>query len=289
MKTSRLHPLLILLLFFFYQGACYSQTWTNWNNGQSIGSFFAVAASPAATVGVGIDGRISTRNNQTGVWTIQTFTGDPDFRDVLYANGQFVTVREAGGIMTSPDGLTWTPTVSGTTNDLRAIIWDGSKYVVAGQNGTILTSPDGVTWTSRSSGSSTFFNSLSYSGSRYVAAGGYGIRISNDAITWSAPTSAPGSISFEACTWTGSSFIAGGLGFGNTATIYSSSDGASWTLQNSTIRDNIESAASVSGAAYITGAINGTGNGFVKKSTDNGVTWGTDSVTWGADDITWGA
>ena len=273
MKTTRLHPFTFLLLILFFQAACYGQTWTDWKNGQSVGSFFGVAASSTATVAVGIDGRISTRNSQTGVWTIQTFPGDPDFRDVLYANAQFVTVREAGGIMTSPDGLTWTPRVSGTTNDLRAIIWDGSKYVAAGQNGTILTSPDGAAWTLRSSGSSTFFNSLSYSGSRYVAAGGYGIRISTDAITWSSPTTAPGSISFEACTWTGSSFIAGGLGFGSTATIYSSPDGTTWTLQNSTIRDNIESAVSVSGVAYITGAINGTGNGFVKKSTDNGVTW----------------
>ncbi|MBJ7397069.1 MAG: hypothetical protein JHC76_13610, partial [Akkermansiaceae bacterium] len=153
MKTFRL-PLSILFLFIVIQGTCFSQTWTDWKNGQSIGSFFGVALSPSATVAVGIDGRISTRNNLTGVWTIQTFTGDPDFRDVLFANGQFVTVREAGGIMTSPNGITWTTRSSGTTSDLRAVIWDGTKYVIAGQSGKILTSPDGVTWTSRNSGSS---------------------------------------------------------------------------------------------------------------------------------------
>ena len=277
MKTFRL-PLSILFLFLVIQGTCFSQTWTDWKNGQSIGSFFGVALSPSATVAVGIDGRISTRNNLTGVWTIQTFTGDPDFRDVLFANGQFVTVREAGGIMTSPNGITWTTRSSGTTSDLRAVIWDGTKYVIAGQSGKILSSPDGVTWTSRNSGSSIFFNSLSFSGSRYVAVGGYGIRISDDAVTWTSPTSAPGSISFEASTWTGSRFIAGGLGFGSTPTIYSSADGSSWTLQNSTIKDNVESAVSVNGVAYITGSINGTGNGFVKRSTDNGVTW-TDIYT----------
>lgn len=144
MKTFRL-PLFILILLLVIQGVCHSQTWTDWKNGQSIGSFFGVALSPSATVAVGIDGRISTRNKLTGAWTIQTFTGDPDFRDVLYANGQFVTVREAGGIMTSPDGLTWTSRSSGTTSDLRAVIWDGTKYVIAGQSGKILTSPDGVT------------------------------------------------------------------------------------------------------------------------------------------------
>lgn len=42
-----------------------NQTWTNWNNGQSIGSFFAVAGTAKETVAVGIDGLIATRNNST--------------------------------------------------------------------------------------------------------------------------------------------------------------------------------------------------------------------------------
>jgi hypothetical protein len=249
-----------------------SATWTNINNSQSIGSFFGIAGTSSETVAVGIDGRISTRNNSTGTWTIQTFTGNPDFRDVIYANGQYVTVREGGGVMTSLDGLSWTNHSSGTTNDLRALLWDGSSYFAAGQNGTILNSTDGSTWTARTSGVTTFFNSISYSGSRYVAAGGFGIRVSSDGFSWSAPTVAPPSISFEASTWTGSQFIVGGLGFGSTATLYGSVDGLTWSLLNSTIKDNVESAITVGGVTYITGAINGGGNGFVYSSTD-GTNW----------------
>jgi len=157
-----------------------AQSWANWAHGQTIGSFFGVASSGTTTVAVGIDGRIATRIGQIGNWTVQTFAGDPDFRAVIYASGQFVTVRERGEIRTSVDGINWTARTSGTTNDLRAIIHDGNKFVVAGQNGTILTSSNGVSWTARNSGTTTFFNSLSFSGSRYVAVGGFGIRWSLD-------------------------------------------------------------------------------------------------------------
>jgi hypothetical protein len=262
--TYRITRLLLLWILFVIASPGYGQlVWTNWDNGQSIGSFFGVAGTSTETVAVGIDGRISTRNNSTGIWTIQTFTGNPDFRDVIYANGQYVTVREAGGIMTSPDGLTWASRTSGTANDLRSLLWDGSRYLAVGQNGTILTSSNGVAWTSQNSGSSTFFNSISYSGSQYVAVGGFGIRISSNGVSWSAPTSQPLSISFEASTWDGSKFIIGGLGFGSTATLYSSTNGQSWTVFNSTIKDNIESAISLGADSYIVGAINGSGRSFV--------------------------
>ncbi|MFZ4483280.1 MAG: beta strand repeat-containing protein [Chthoniobacterales bacterium] len=254
--------------------ACFSaprasaQSWADWAEGQTIGSFFGVASSGTTTVAVGIDGRIATRNNQTGNWTVQTFSGDPDFRAVIYASGQFATVREGGEIRTSADGINWTLRTSGTTNDLRAIIHDGSKFVVAGQNGTILTSSNGVSWTTRNSGTTTFFNSLSFSGSRYVAVGGYGVRWSVDAVTWTAPASPPPSISFEASTWTGSRFVVGGLGFGSTATLYGSSDGSSWALLNSQVRGNVEAAVTVGTDLYIAGD-----NTFVMRSQDNGQTW----------------
>lgn len=244
------------------------QSWTNLAQGQSVGSFFGIASSGSTTVAVGIDGRIATRNNQTGVWTVQTFHGDPDFRAIVYAGGQFVTVREQGEIRTSPDGINWTLRSSGTTNDLRAVIHDGSRYIAAGQNGTILTSSNALTWTLRNSGSSIFFNSLSYSGSHYIAVGGFGVRWSADLVTWYAPSNAPASISFEGCTWTGSRFIAGGLGFGSTATLYSSANGSTWSLLNSQIKGNVEAALTVGADVYIAGD-----NAFVMRSQDNGQNW----------------
>jgi hypothetical protein len=279
MKTPILSTLVALVLIGSALPSYGQLVWTNWNNGQSIGSFFGVAGTSTETVAVGIDGRISTRNNSMGIWTIQTFTGNPDFRDVIYANGQYVTVREAGGIMKSPDGLTWTSQTSGTTNDLRALLWDGSKYLAAGQNGTILTSSNGSKWTTQNSGSSTFFNSISYSGSQYVAVGGYGIRISSNGVSWSAPTTQPSSISFEASTWNGSQFIIGGLGFGNSATLYGSTNGQTWTLLNSTLKDNVESAISLGANSYIVGAFNGSGRSFVNLMTNGNTLFNTFTST----------
>src|ERR1035438_9892455 len=157
-----------------------SANWTKWNNGQRIGSFYAVAGTAKETVAVGIDGLIATRNNATGVWTTQTFAGDPDFRAIVYAKNQYVIVREAGSIMTSPDGLTWASRSSPTSKNLLGVFWDGHQYLAGGDGGTILSSPDGIEWTSRESGTRISFYNFSYSGTRYVAVGNDGIRISSD-------------------------------------------------------------------------------------------------------------
>jgi photosystem II stability/assembly factor-like uncharacterized protein len=241
--------------------------WTNWNNDQSLGSFYAVAGTAKETVAVGIDGLIATRNNTTGVWTSQTFPGDPDFRAIVYANNQYVVVREAGFIMTSPDGLKWTSRVSPTTNNLLGLLWNGHQYLAVGDKGTILSSPDGIHWTSRSSGSEIDFYSLSYSGTRYVAVGNDGIRISSDSIAWMPPTTAPTKVPFTACTWTGTEFLACGLGLDRNPTIYTSPDGDVWTLRNTSIMASLRAATTINGTIYIAG------DSVIEKSTDGGTTW----------------
>jgi len=241
--------------------------WTNWNNGQTIGSFYAVAGSAMETVAVGIDGRIATRNNSTGVWTNQIFIGDPDFRAIVYADNQYVVVREAGFIMTSSDGLEWTNRTSPTKENLLGLFWDGHQYLAGGDKGTILSSPDGINWTSRNSGSQINFYSFGYSGTRYVAVGNDGILISSDSVTWTTPTTAPKSIPFTACTWTGSEFLACGLGLDKNPTIYTSPDGDVWTLRDTTITASLRAAIAINGIIYVTG------DSVIEQSTDGGTTW----------------
>ena len=55
-------------------------------------------------------------------------------------------------ILTSPDGITWTEQISGTSNNLAEVVYENGSFLVVGHSGTILTSPDGITWTARSSG-----------------------------------------------------------------------------------------------------------------------------------------
>jgi tRNA A-37 threonylcarbamoyl transferase component Bud32 len=250
-------------------GPVVQQTWANWNNGQKLGSFYAVAGTATETVAVGIDGRIATRDNRTGVWAIQTFTGDPDFRAIVYANGQYVVVRERGSIMTSPDGITWTKRTSPTTNNLLGLFWDGHQYLAGGDHGTILASPDGINWTNRVSGSDISFYSFSYSGSRYVAVGNDGICISADSVTWTTPATrwATAHIPFTACTWNGTEFLACGLGLDKFPTIYTSPDGDVWTLRDTTVKASLRAAITINGTIYIAG------DSVIKESTDGGTTW----------------
>ena len=241
--------------------------WTNWNNDQHIGSFYAVAGTAKETVAVGIDGLIATRNNASGIWTTQTVEGDPDFRAIVYAKNQYVIVREAGLIMTSPDGLTWTSRNSPTSKNLMELFWDGHQYLAGGDAGTIVSSPEGIEWTSRDSGSGINFYSFGYSGARYVAVGNDGIRISSDSVSWTAPANAPTSVPFTACIWTGTQFLACGLGLGKNPTIYTSPDGDVWTLRDSTVKASLRAAITINGAIYIAG------DSVIKKSTDGGTTW----------------
>jgi tetratricopeptide (TPR) repeat protein len=244
-------------------------TWASWNNGQNLGSFYAVAGTATETVAVGIDGRIATRHNATGVWKIQTFSGDPDFRAIVYAKGQYVVVREGGSIMTSPDGIAWTSRASPTTRNLLGLFWDGHQYLAGGDHGTILASPDGIAWTKRDSGSDINFYSFSCSGSRYVAVGNDGIRFSTDSVTWTAPATrwATARIPFTACTWTGTEFLACGLGLDQFPTIYTCPDGNSWIPRDVTVTNSLRAAITVHGEIYVAG------DSVIKKSTDGGTTW----------------
>ena len=269
MKTMILKSLMLTAILGDTLLNAGAANWTNWNNGQSIGSFYAVAGTAKETVAVGIDGRIATRNNTTGVWHIQTFTSDPDFRAIVYANNQYVVVREAGFIMTSPDGLKWTSRVSPTKRNLLGLFWDGHQYLAGGDKGTILSSPDGINWTSRRSGSDINFYSFSYSGTRYVAVGNDGICISTDSATWTTPATrwATARIPFTACTWTGTEFLACGLGLDKYPTIYTSPDGDVWTLRDTTIMASLRAATTINGTIYIAG------DSVIEKSTDGGTTW----------------
>jgi len=57
-----------------------------------------------------------------------------------------VAVGEAGLILTSPDGVTWTRRTSGTTVWLNSVCYSDGTYYAVGSGGTILGSPDAVTW-----------------------------------------------------------------------------------------------------------------------------------------------
>jgi len=64
---------------------------------------------------------------------------------VAYGNGTFVAVGECGGILSSPDGITWTDTTPQQIIAFSKIVFGNGIFVAVG--GGIMTSPDGISWT----------------------------------------------------------------------------------------------------------------------------------------------
>ena len=71
-----------------------------------------------------------------------------------HGDSTFIAVGNAGNIITSPDGKTWTKSKVGTKKHLRGVTYGDGKFVMVGNSGTILTSPEATTWTKSKSGTS---------------------------------------------------------------------------------------------------------------------------------------
>lgn len=89
--------------------------------------------------------------------------------DVAWNGSIFCAVGNAGTVVTSPDGTTWTDRTAGSTtvNNLRSIAWDAvaGVFVAVGSSNTIISSADGISWTDRSEGISGDFNCIVADGS----------------------------------------------------------------------------------------------------------------------------
>lgn len=76
-------------------------------------------------------------------------------KDVIRADGQWIVVGARSTLLTSPDGLTWTPRslegVGGATFDLNGVAFGNGAYLVVGDgstgiNGSLFRSVDGARW-----------------------------------------------------------------------------------------------------------------------------------------------
>ncbi len=143
---------------------------------------------------------------------------------ITYGNGIFVAVGYSGTILTSPDGVTWTPKTSGTDYGLQGVAYGNSTFVAVGEFGTIITSPDGATWIARPSGSSSSLRGIAFGAGLFVAVGEKAtILISPDGITWTRTTSG-GSATLRGVAFGNGTFVAGGDGI-----ILTCPDGNLWT------------------------------------------------------------
>ena len=157
------------------------------------------------------------------------------YNAVTWGGGQFVAV--GSDVLTSPDGITWTPHSTGH-GFLNGVIWDGNQYVAVGNAGTILTSSDGTSWTLQTYGVSSDLNAICYQDkgtNKYVAVGALGTIIySDDSLTWDSVDLGIVATDFHSISWSGTEYLAVGIKdigyYSNDSLICSSPDGYNWSI-----------------------------------------------------------
>ena len=113
----------------------------------------------------------------------------PALRSLTRVAGTFFAVGDAGTILSSTDGITWTSHTSGTPNNLNGVN-HGSIYVAVGDSGTILTSVDGNSWAAKTSGTGNSLRQVTSYGSIIVAVGDAGTIVTSidGGANWTAQT-----------------------------------------------------------------------------------------------------
>lgn len=106
-----------------------------------------ISASTTGFIAVGDAGTILTSGNGIS-WTSQTPVSAVNFKSVAYDYiGRYCAVGAAGAIQTSLNSINWSTATSGTSNTLNSVIWAAGKWVAVGDSGTIVYSTNGTTWT----------------------------------------------------------------------------------------------------------------------------------------------
>ena len=272
-------------------------TWTASQLG--VPSLEEVTYGNGKFVAVGRYGYIMTSPDGL-TWTGQSLEGSRLY-GVTYGNGTFVTVGGYcnydaygrligcdGTLLTSPDGVDWTPQPSGATNVLRGVTYGNGTFIAVGGEydygpngyflgsaGEILKSSDGVNWATQPSETTNALYGVTYGNGKFFAVGGYqAILISSDGATWTTRSS-------------GSSNFLGGVTYGNgtfvavaggrcgsdydscAGTILTSQDGRTWTVQSS------EAIKSLYGVTYGKEM-------FIAVGGEGTILTSPDSVTWTA-------
>jgi fibronectin type 3 domain-containing protein len=153
------------------------------HTGLTAGKDYYYRVSATGTSGESeLSAEVSSSQQSNWQWSHPRPHGN-SFHQIIWGNNEFIAVTDAGGILTSPYGSTWTRQNSGTSGRLNSIVWSGSRYVAVGEGGAIVTSTDGLVWSVQSAPVGHQFLDIIWNGSLFVAAGTT-IITSPDGVTW---------------------------------------------------------------------------------------------------------
>lgn len=142
----------------------------------------AACLSGATLVAVGDRGRIITSTDGV-IWTPRTTNVTTTLRGVAAGPTGFVAVGDFGTILQSADGTQWSLATSVPTTARLNAVTRAQDFFAVGENGTILRSPDGRRWTSESSPTNRHLRAISSGGLLY-AVGDAGTCLQNYRDEW---------------------------------------------------------------------------------------------------------
>jgi hypothetical protein len=240
-----------------------------WNRqGQSTTDYRGLAGGPTAIVVVGDE--IAT--SADGVSWVSRATAAP-LSAVVYAEGAFVAVGQAGTIVRSTDGLAWSPVTSSTTHPLHDVGYAAGRFVAVGglDTGRILISDDGMSWREAvvAGGVSRDWRlvfSIFPANDRFfaatVSASAYG---SADGLTWLA-LSVPAGL--HDAVFGANVYVASG----NLGLVMTSPDGTRWTTEDS------DTSATLSALAFGGGRFVAAGSFGTLLASEDGTSWSAASA-----------
>jgi hypothetical protein len=188
-----------------------------------------------------------------------------NLNSVAFGNGLFVAVGDSGTLLTSSAGVNWISNGPIALNHLRGVAFGNDLFVAVGDAGTIRTSNDAVIWNQGISGTASDLFGVIHGGGRFVSVGSLGVFVTSV----NGSSWAPGA--------TGASFdlngIAHGKGIfvavGNGGTVFTSSNGTAWTNRTSTSGTT----GDLQGVAVGNGPFVTVGNTGTIRTSSDGVTW----------------
>jgi hypothetical protein len=184
---------------------------------------------------------------------------------VFDVNGRFMASLAGGGILTSANGLEWTPSSVEQPYTVRSIGFGNGRYVAVGDlAGGLWTSDDGSAWTLRSSPTGlNYLSGVAYGTDSWVAVGQNGRIIrSTNGLVWNTVNSGTSSF-LKGVAFAEGQFVVVG---GNSA-LLQSPDGLAWNPITTT------NAADLNGIAYGDGILVVVGSNGMILSSDDGSTW----------------
>ncbi|MCW2546460.1 MAG: hypothetical protein JWN96_920 [Mycobacterium sp.] len=237
----------------------------SWTGGQTTRTaFYGLGANPSLLLASGVNGSVA-RRQPDGTWvTVAAAPGRRELRGVSYLAQTWVVTGGGGTILTSSDGVQFTPRASTSSAELWSVAAltaeKDSRLVVVGAGGALLVSDDrGQSWQAAVDPQKETLFSVAAGPAGLVAVGVDGAIVrSSDGLHWSVVQTGLGQ-TLRAVAGDGSHYVA----VGATGTVLTSTDGQRWSPSAPVTRVTLRGIVKVGDAWIAVG-----GGGVVIRSTD---------------------